>query len=187
MRLINVTTCRLESFTRDIPPYVILSHMWGADDDEVTFQEMVVEPEQRPLSTTSQPGYEKVLKTCEIAKNSISPQRADEEDSFYARRVHSNSLVPEIQHVLIDTCCIDKSSSAELSEAINSMYRYYQDAVICFAYLSDMTENLRTFETSRWFTRGWTLQELIAPQKNALLRCYLGFARKQGQFPENHN
>ncbi|KAI1337570.1 HET-domain-containing protein [Xylariaceae sp. FL0016] len=60
--------------------------------------------------------------------------------------------------VWIDTCCIDKTSSSELSEAINSMYRWYAESDICYAFLSD-------FSSSRWFTRGWTLQELLAPRK----------------------
>ncbi|EMT72167.1 Vegetative incompatibility protein HET-E-1 [Fusarium odoratissimum] len=61
-----------------------------------------------------------------------------------------------------DTCCIDKTSSAELSEAINSMYRYYQEASICYVYLADISA-ASEISNSRWFTRGWTLQELIAP------------------------
>jgi hypothetical protein len=77
-----------------------------------------------------------------------------------------------IDYVWVDTCCIDKSSSAELSESINSMYRWYQKSAVCYAYLEDVTsimsevhsENLE-FRCSRWFTRGWTLQELIAPAK----------------------
>ena len=64
--------------------------------------------------------------------------------------------------VWINTCCINKSSSAELSEAINSMYRWYKESHVCFVYLSDLGST-GTFEQSRWFTRGWTLQELLAP------------------------
>jgi hypothetical protein len=63
----------------------------------------------------------------------------------------------------IDTCCIDKRSSAELSEAINSMYKWYWDAAICYAYISDWSATEGTFQSSRWFKRGWTLQELLAP------------------------
>jgi hypothetical protein len=82
--------------------------------------------------------------------------------------------------VWIETCSIDKSSSAELSEAINSMYRWYRRALICYAYLSDVSStredpntlifylrniaNPGVLKDSEWFTRGWTLQELIAPQ-----------------------
>jgi hypothetical protein len=64
----------------------------------------------------------------------------------------------------VDTCCIDKKSSAELSEAINSMYRWYREAAICYVYLSDV-KNRGDLEKSLWFTRGWTLQELLAPRK----------------------
>ncbi|KAL7759166.1 hypothetical protein ACKLNR_011593 [Fusarium oxysporum f. sp. zingiberi] len=66
------------------------------------------------------------------------------------------------EYIWDDTCCIDKTSSAELSEAINSMYRYYQEASICYVYLADISA-VSEISNSRWFTRGWTLQELIAP------------------------
>jgi hypothetical protein len=66
-------------------------------------------------------------------------------------------------YIWIDTCCIDKSSSAELSEAINSMYIWYACSAVCYAYLSDV-DNRTQIGDSRWFTRGWTLQELIAPR-----------------------
>jgi len=78
------------------------------------------------------------------------------------------------ERLWVDTCCIDKRSSAELSEAINSMYRWYENARVCYAYLHDVPDPL--FPTARdeegyydfrgwpeWFSRGWTLQELIAP------------------------
>lgn len=64
----------------------------------------------------------------------------------------------------IDTCCIDKISSAELSEAINSMYRWYHESALCCAYLADI-QDIKDLGTSKWFTRGWTLQELIAPRR----------------------
>jgi hypothetical protein len=67
-----------------------------------------------------------------------------------------------------DTCCIDKRSSAELSEAINSMYKWYWNATLCYAHLADVSADGITWRTdllaSRWFTRGWTLQELLAPE-----------------------
>src|ERR1700733_11317378 len=68
-------------------------------------------------------------------------------------------------YIWIDTCCIDKASSAELSEAINSTYRWYHESGVCYAYLADVPPNAvdDEFAKSRWFTRGWTLQELIAP------------------------
>jgi len=63
----------------------------------------------------------------------------------------------------VDTCCIDKRSSAELSEAINSMYKWYWDAAICYVLISDRSIRYAAIESSRWFERGWTLQELLAP------------------------
>jgi hypothetical protein len=73
------------------------------------------------------------------------------------------------QYIWIDTCCIDKNSSAELSEAINSMYTWYKAAKRCYAYLADVSANVDVrekdseFAKSKWFEKGWTLQELIAP------------------------
>lgn len=80
------------------------------------------------------------------------------------------SINSNIQNIAnINRCCIDKTSSAELSEAINSMFRWYQNAQACYAYLADVSSDSgpsqepSEFSKSRWFTRGWTLQELIAP------------------------
>ena len=70
-----------------------------------------------------------------------------------------------IRFVWIDTCCINKTSSAELSEAINSMFCWYQKAAVCYAYLSDVDDLGPRFGESKWFTRGWTLQELLAPSR----------------------
>ncbi|PVH68226.1 HET-domain-containing protein [Cadophora sp. DSE1049] len=82
-----------------------------------------------------------------------------------------------LEYFWVDTCCIDKSSSAELSEAINSMFRWYHKAAKCYVYLSDVSTGERkvsdasaeytwesAFRASKWFTRGWTLQELLAPR-----------------------
>ncbi|KAF4867686.1 Vegetative incompatibility protein HET-E-1 [Colletotrichum siamense] len=85
-----------------------------------------------------------------------------------------------LKYVWIDTCCIDKSSSAELSEAINSMYSWYEASRICFAYMEDVppgdgiTVDGSAFRTSVWFTRGWTLQELIAPNEVIFYDCDWG-------------
>ncbi|KAI1322659.1 heterokaryon incompatibility protein-domain-containing protein [Xylariaceae sp. FL0255] len=67
------------------------------------------------------------------------------------------------RHFWVDTCCINKSSDAELSEAINSMFRWYCDAAKCYVYLDDVPS--QKLEDSKWFTRGWTLQELLAPRE----------------------
>lgn len=135
MRLLNATTLNLVQFTRDIPTYAILSHTWG--DQEVSFQEIEL-PER-----DKKKGFAKILGCCAQAV----------EDS--------------IEWVWIDTCCTDKTSSAELSEVINSMFLWYHRAEVCYVYLEDVTFASPllgpAFRSARWFTRGWCLQELIAP------------------------
>ncbi|KAG9230486.1 HET domain-containing protein [Amylocarpus encephaloides] len=96
----------------------------------------------------------------------------DLQDPSYAKK---NSMSSKIQnccrraqsdgfeYVWIDTCCIDKTNSVELSEAINSMMRFYRNARECYAYLSDYGLRGGGLSACRWFKRGWTLQELIAP------------------------
>jgi hypothetical protein len=140
MRLINTTTLKLEEFIdKDVPPYVILSHTWAKE--EASFQEM----QNCDEIVKKKEGYSKIKRCCEVARS----------DGF--------------NYAWIDTCCIDKTSSSELSEAINSMYRWYSTADVCYAYLSDVPSTRdpnapgSDFSRSRWFTRGWTLQELIAP------------------------
>ncbi|KAH7152889.1 heterokaryon incompatibility protein-domain-containing protein [Dactylonectria macrodidyma] len=142
MRLINVHTFKFEEFFDNaIPEYAIISHTWGdAEDEEVSHEEFL---QQQP-ATKNKAGYLKIQKACHEARE----RRFD--------------------YVWIDTCCIDKTSSAELSEAINSMFRWYEAAEVCFAYLVDVPPATSRahdlFEASRWFTRGWTLQELLAPR-----------------------
>ncbi len=80
-------------------------------------------------------------------------------------------------YVWMDTCCIDKSNSAELLEAINSMCRWDQNSGVCYAFLEgvgrgDSYEDNSDFRRSRWFTRGWTLQELFFSQVvNSVTSC----------------
>ncbi|KAL9621496.1 MAG: hypothetical protein Q9160_004026 [Pyrenula sp. 1 TL-2023] len=137
MRLINTKTLELhEFFDNDIPKYAILSHTWNRD--EMTYQDM----QKLDPQTQGTAGYIKVAGCCKLAHDEGN------------------------RYVWIDTCCIDKTSSAELSEAINSMFRWYQNAEICFVYLADVPFEdpySESFMASRWFARGWTLQELIAP------------------------
>jgi len=140
MRLLNVKTRKLEEFFGDsIPPYAILSHTWGKQ--EVSLQDLSREGHQQKQ------GYGKIEGCCRQA------------------------IKDRLLWVWVDTCCIDKTSSAELSEAINSMFRWYQHSRVCYAYLQDVPSGTdvyahgSAFRKSRWFTRGWTLQELLAPQK----------------------
>ncbi|CAP64762.1 uncharacterized protein PODANS_5_3180 [Podospora anserina S mat+] len=140
MRLINTNDGRFKEFIgNDIPPYAILSHTW--EDGEVTWADM---KSGRYQMFRSKKGYKKIDMTCRIAKK----------DGY--------------QYAWVDTCCIDKSSSAELTEAIKSMYQWYQQSSVCYVFLSDLppprvTPLEITLSRCRWFARGWTLQELIAP------------------------
>jgi len=117
--------------------YAILSHTW--EKNEVTFDQY--QPSE--VSRNRLPGYDKIKKAC----------------------VQARSKPYNLKYIWIDTCCIDKRSSSELSEAINSMWHWYALSTLCIAYLADvpMSELAYRFPRSRWFTRGWTLQELIAP------------------------
>jgi hypothetical protein len=133
-------------FSDDIPQYAILSHTWGADTEEVSFKDLM------DGTGKSKPGYDKIRFCEEQAKRD------------------------GLQYFWVDTCCIDKSNNTELSEAINSMFRWYHSATKCYVYLRDVSRPTldannkssqlpweQAFRKSRWFTRGWTLQELIAP------------------------
>ncbi|KIV83756.1 hypothetical protein PV11_05751 [Exophiala sideris] len=142
VRLINTHDLSLHEFEgRDVPDYAILSHRWEAD--EISLQEL-----QGNLNP-HKAGWQKVRQFCQYAE----------------RKGH--------QYVWVDTCCIDKKSSAELSEAINSMFKWYHRAEVCYAYLCDVpakgnltvSEWMKSFRGSEWFTRGWTLQELLAPDE----------------------
>jgi hypothetical protein len=140
MRLLHTISLKVSEFYESIPPYAILSHTWG--EKEISFQEI------RNLDGLSGAAFEKIKKCCQTAAS----------DGY--------------EFVWIDTCCIDKTDILELSEAINSMYRWYQKAEVCYVYLTDVSSSQArnytdfpqaAFQASRWFTRGWTLQELIAP------------------------
>ena len=145
MRLLNTSTFLLEEFIgSNLPKYAILSHRW--EREEVTFQDLQNTPNGEDVKKE---GWPKIKGCC---KQGIS-------DKF--------------DWVWIDSCCIDKSSSAELSEAINSMFDWYREAQVCYTYLSDVPSTSdwehhhmegSAFRRSQWFTRGWTLQELLAPK-----------------------
>ncbi|KAK5711194.1 hypothetical protein LTR17_018542 [Elasticomyces elasticus] len=167
MRLINIDTLESAEFYDDaIPAYAILSHRWTTD--ELTYADF------RKGRRKESIGYEKVLRLQEVTHryNAWLEHRKVE---FAPEAVHEVRMLTDqpLKYMWLDTCCIDKRSSAELSEAINSMYSYYSKAQICFAHLADVhaTENIdhlspemeRMMQESVWFTRGWTLQEMIAP------------------------
>ncbi|KAK3356831.1 hypothetical protein B0T25DRAFT_566160 [Lasiosphaeria hispida] len=141
MRLINVKTLKLEWFLDDeAPPYAIVSHTWGDDHEELTLLDVDGTVDKPGIGSTK-------LRGC-------------------CRQAEKDGLA----YAWMDTCCIDKRDVVELGEAINSMFRWYREASVCYAYLSDVPadDNPKAldskFRASRWFQRGWTLQELLAPE-----------------------
>ena len=179
MRLINARTLELVEFPDErIVEYAILSHRW--EDGEVTFKEMedfkgaaekklvmmsqyikngmAIYPGVQDFEVApSKPGFNKIDRACRQAIK----------DGYY--------------YIWVDTCCINKDSSAELSEAINSMYRLYESAAVCYAFLSDVQASEedekveQEIKESLWFTRGWTLQELLASRVVHFFNSRWGF------------
>jgi SpoVK/Ycf46/Vps4 family AAA+-type ATPase len=154
MRLLYTTGDGRLGWTEDligdkIPPYAILSHTWGGQ--EATFKDLRNYSNIEEVDAKFQEGYRKIF--------------------FCAQQAKRDNL----DYIWVDTCCIDKTNNTELSDAINSMFRWYQNANRCYVFLLDVEgksskENGKSssiwkaaFRTSRWFTRGWTLQELLAP------------------------
>ncbi|KAK4187329.1 heterokaryon incompatibility protein-domain-containing protein, partial [Podospora australis] len=157
MWLIETYTWKLRFFHNPPEKYAILSHAWA--EEELTFQEFrslegvggaLAEQEARRIRNKK--GFKKIQQCCHLAL--------------------SNNL----RLAWVDTCCIDKASSAELSESINSMFHWYKESTICYVYLEDVTsvsvttkpneaDPYKPDEPSRWYTRGWTLQELLAPAR----------------------
>ena len=131
--------------------YAILSHRWtGEEVNYVEITRLAKMGREDREEIRRRDGYQKIFHSCLQAK-----------EGGYA-------------WLWVDTCCIDKRSSAELSEAINSMYRWYENSTVCYAYLHDVDGSSFPTEpdTSKypesdgwpeWFSRGWTLQEMIAP------------------------
>ena len=142
MWLINTHTLTLAEHNEPTPPYAILSHTWKANQ-EVTFKEFLTPTE----TTKAKSGYKKIEACAMLA------------------------ATDQLFYLWVDTCCIDKTSSAEISEAVNSMFTWYRNSSKCYAYMCDVRSGncsneqfQKDFKDSRWHTRGWTLQELIAPR-----------------------
>ncbi|KAH7112861.1 heterokaryon incompatibility protein-domain-containing protein [Dendryphion nanum] len=169
MRLINTHTIKLHEFYDEstLPRYAILSHTWGSD--ELTFQELSTLPSYPELE---------------------HPELENRRGWYKIKQCCVQAVADGLEYAWVDTTCIDKSSSAELSEAINSMFRWYKNSAVCYAYIDDIhlpassipkivvspgdpTGHWTKYSgrmlpwgqlaEARWFRRGWTLQELIAP------------------------
>ncbi|KAH6699812.1 HET-domain-containing protein [Leptodontidium sp. MPI-SDFR-AT-0119] len=141
MRLLHTTSLSLNEYHGDkVPKYAILSHCWN-ESGEVTFDAF------QSGKGVELSGHSNIEGACSKAAK----------DGW--------------EFVWIDSCCINKDSSSELSEAINSMFRWYREAEICYVYMADVlitTNNNDKRDSqlrkSKLFTRGWTLQELLAPK-----------------------
>ncbi|KAK7441752.1 37S ribosomal protein S22 [Stygiomarasmius scandens] len=141
-RLIRTRSLKLVEFSkyRRIPPYAILSHRW-IHGEEITFQEF----KKLGAETKSKPGFDKIRNACQQA------------------------LKDGLRYIWIDTCCINEGDHDDVVRNIRSMYAYYQNSQVCYTYLVDVDAVSLTgagsFRNSKWFHRGWTLQELLAPRQ----------------------
>ena len=138
MRLLNVHSQSFRNFhSANVPKYVVASHRWSEGAEaEATIKDV------QKRKHVEKSGYRKV--------------------EGFVRFVKEN--IVDIEWIWIDTCCINQESSQEVSEAINSMFKWYRNAEVCLAYLVDVKSGDKgSFEQSTWFKRGWTLQELLAP------------------------
>ena len=140
MRLINVDSLDIESFLGQPEPYVILSHRWGPPGVEVKFEDYASVKDKikdqitKPQVDDPKTGISKIAKACLQCRNL------------------------KLHYLWIDTCCIDKRSTSEESESINSMFIWYKEAKICLVYLPDIGNGFpKAFSESEWFKRGWTL------------------------------
>jgi hypothetical protein len=141
MRFLNTSTLHFEEVADselhlDKNQYTILSHRWGPDDHEISYQDMTSASSAEIVSQKK--GFAKIKGFCDLASSA------------------------GCRYGWVDTCCINKGNSSELAEAINSMYMWYSHSTICVVYLEDVPGKQLT--DSEWFDRGWTLQELIAPK-----------------------
>ncbi|KAI0767174.1 heterokaryon incompatibility protein-domain-containing protein [Fomes fomentarius] len=172
MWLLRTSNGELRNFSSpsDVPEggYAILSHVW--QEREMSFQELHALRATAEPASGSSPGSESHTGNTATARSRASS------------KIRECCILAEshgYKWLWIDTCCIDQSSSAELSEAVNSMFAWYSHAQVCYAYLHDvpageegedgLARHGSPFRRSRWFTRGWTLQELIAPRSLVFL------------------
>jgi hypothetical protein len=134
--LINTQTFELVDFKPDIsiPHYAIMSHRW-LKEEEVDLWEFKHPNEQ----TRNKSGYQKIIAACKQAR------------------------LDGLDYLWVDSCCIDQKDPGDVHCNIKLMFAYYRNARICYAYLVDVNKDRDNFGKSVWFTRGWTLQELLAP------------------------
>ncbi|KAF8194106.1 hypothetical protein BJ912DRAFT_190096 [Pholiota molesta] len=124
--------------------FAILSHTWllpSTNETEVMYDDRLDGTTWKEIQDANGQGYQKLFHFCETAAK-------EHNISFF----------------WMDTVCIDKKNTSELSESIRSMYRWYAESSLCIAYLGNTT-SLQDLAADPWFERGWTLQELLAPKR----------------------
>ena len=181
MWLLSTARAELKFFPHpeDVPGgYAILSHVWLTDGEEDSFQKVQSYSQQMGVpnapsllphnpagtSTVEEP---QVTTDSELESLPLQPVNPRDLVSPKLRGFLELSVTYGYEWAWVDTCCIDKTSSADLTEAINSMFTYYSLSDVCFAYLSDFFDDFydkHRFSISWWHCRGWTLQELLAPR-----------------------
>ena len=184
MRLLNIEDFKIQDITETsklrraaLAQCAIISHRWGREENELTFQkhEELIKDEVKSKDYTKQlnnPG------------TTPSSSEGESEGSFKLARACLKAREQRkmgLKYIWIDTCCINKQKLNETEKSIISMSRWYSSAKVCFAYLPDVSEDspqelerdlegniikprVGSFESSDWFTRGWTSQELLAPK-----------------------
>ncbi|PIL25391.1 hypothetical protein GSI_13281 [Ganoderma sinense ZZ0214-1] len=188
MRLIDLVTGDFAEFNdpSKTPAYAILSHRWALDEQTYQVLREIQErckencrsaaeapPPNIPSSSSRRDSSTRPL--CPAA-----PQSIWHSDSGLSDKVRGSCEAARrdgFHYLWIDSCCIDKTSSSELSESINSMFAWYSGAEVCYTFLADVPTSSSdslcaegsAFRSSEWFTRGWTLQELIAPRRLVFL------------------
>ena len=186
MRLLDTKTGQFVDRKPDTDIYAILSHTWVPEGEQSYEDLQAIQRDygpdglRLPSSVSCPPAPSSWLLS---TTNSQFPQSIwdDPRLSPKIRCACETARKADFRYIWIDSCCIDKKSSSEVSEAIGSMYKWYREARICFAFLADVPpfrpDQSLDFKKSRWFTRGWTLQELLAPDEVAFLSgewTYLG-------------
>ncbi|KAF9474692.1 hypothetical protein BDN70DRAFT_815198, partial [Pholiota conissans] len=131
---------------QDIAGYAILSHTWLTDESDIVYEDTLLSEwhQSETLHGSKTAGLEKVEQFCKVARESYN-----------------------VNYGWLDSICINQGSTSELDESIRSMYRWYRDSTICIIHLAETkaTPLLDGMENDRWFTRGWTLQEFLAPAR----------------------
>lgn len=152
MRLLHVRDLRFEKFLRDPPLYITLSHRWNKNEASLADIERCRRAEIAAIQGDD-----------DVTLSDSDPELTRKVFEF-TRYVRTN--FPHIDWVWVDSCCVRQESDAELSEAVNSMFDWYQGAELCIAFLGDVrhidNNTAEAFTSSVWFERGWTLQELLA-------------------------